>query len=74
MKFILKRQKIKKTDLLFSFVAYIKTPKRKQITAIGKVFGKISYNILEKKGFGYDPIFIPKSFDKTFGQIPKSKK
>ena len=75
MKFILKRLKNKKDRSAFFVCSLtLKYPKEKQITAIGKVYGKISYNILGKKGFGYDPIFIPKFFDKTFGQIPKSKK
>ena len=30
--------------------------------------------IIGKKGFGYDPIFIPKSSSITFGQMSKHKK
>ena len=30
--------------------------------------------LLEKKGFGYDLIFIPKSSSITFGQMSKYKK
>ena len=47
----------------------------------GKIFnstyrlkGKISRKILGKNGFGYDSIFIPQGYDKTFGQITKKKK
>ena len=36
--------------------------------------GKISKKILGKKGFGYDPIFIPNNHIKTFGQIFKKYK
>ena len=75
MKFILKSLKNKKNRSAFFVCSLtIKFPEQKPITAIGKVYGKISNNILGKKGFGYDPIFIPKFFDKTFGQIPVSKK
>ena len=33
-----------------------------------------SSKILGKKGFGYDPIFIPYGEKHTFGQMSKSKK
>ena len=43
-------------------------------SVIGKVEGKISNNPKGKNGFGYDPIFIPKNENKTFGQMSFSKK
>tara|TARA_Y100000994_G_C15663955_1_gene430768 strand:+ start:674 stop:1252 length:579 start_codon:yes stop_codon:yes gene_type:complete len=46
----------------------------KMATVVGRVNGKISFKIVGKKGFGYDPIFIPKSSSITFGQMPKYKK
>ena len=48
--------------------------KIKKITTIGVVEGKISNKLLGKKGFGYDPIFIPKGNKITFGQMSKRKK
>ena len=51
-----------------------KAPNRKVITVKGKIRGKISHQILGKKGFGYDPIFIPNKYKITFGQMLKSKK
>ena len=40
----------------------------------GKVLGRISENVLGSGGFGYDPIFIPDGFEKSFGELPASLK
>ena len=40
----------------------------------GKVEGYISSKPRGKNGFGYDPIFIPNNFKKTFGEMDPSKK
>lgn len=40
----------------------------------GKVKGVISKKIIGKGGFGYDPIFIPSGFKKTFAQMSIKKK
>ena len=40
----------------------------------GKVDGFISAKPKGKKGFGYDPIFIPTNSKETFGQMKPSKK
>ena len=69
-----KDKKIKNTrakfvcSLTFSFSAV------KKITTIGIIYGNISEKILGKKGFGYDPIFIPRGKKITFGQMNKKKK
>ena len=47
---------------------------KKSITVQGKIFGKISNKILGKKGFGYDSIFLPNGYKKTFGQMSPKKK
>ena len=44
------------------------------MTVEGKINGKISSKILGKKGFGYDPIFIPNKEKITFGQMSKLTK
>ena len=46
---------------------------KKKITTIGVIEGKISKKPLGKKGFGYDPIFIPNGSKITFGQMNKKK-
>ena len=48
--------------------------KKKPINSLGIVKGLISNKKKGKKGFGYDPIFIPKGSTLTFGQMKPSKK
>jgi len=69
-----KNKKIKNSKAKFvcSLTVYF-SPKRK-ITTIGEIHGNISGQILGKNGFGYDPIFIPKGYNLTFGQMNKRKK
>lgn len=40
----------------------------------GKIHGKITDKIIGENGFGYDPIFIPNGYDKTFAQIDITEK
>ena len=44
------------------------------ITKVGKIQGTIAQKMSGKNGFGYDPIFIPKRYKITFGQMSYSKK
>ena len=46
----------------------------KNIFFNGLIRGKISKKIRGKFGFGYDPIFIPKGYDKTFAEMKFSEK
>ena len=49
-------------------------PNGKSYSSIGFIKGKISSTKKGKNGFGYDPIFIPKGYSKTFGEMnPKLK-
>ena len=75
MKFILKKMK-KKKDRSATFVCCLslKYPYGKMFVTTGKIYGSISFKILGKRGFGYDPIFIPYSQSITFGQMSKLKK
>ena len=76
MKFILKKLKGKKNRKA-SFVCSLSFKKNfngKIISVIGEIKGNISNKILGKKGFGYDPIFIPAKKKITFGQMSKLKK
>ena len=40
----------------------------------GKVFGMLQFPPKGENGFGYDPIFIPKGYKKTFGEMKYSFK
>jgi XTP/dITP diphosphohydrolase len=40
----------------------------------GEVRGRIAASPIGKNGFGYDPVFIPDGFDKTFGELPSAIK
>ena len=49
-------------------------PNGKNYTSRGMVKGKISNLKKGNKGFGYDPIFIPDGYDKTFGEMEPNLK
>tara|TARA_Y100000996_G_C22471949_1_gene622500 strand:+ start:119 stop:706 length:588 start_codon:yes stop_codon:yes gene_type:complete len=48
--------------------------KKEHLLFNGEIEGKISKKILGVKGFGYDPIFIPKNYNDTFAEMPLTKK
>ena len=75
MKFILKKLNNKKNRKA-TFVCSLsyKDKKGKITTVQGNLKGTISKKIMGKKGFGYDPIFIPKGQKITFGEMPRRKK
>ena len=75
MIFILKKMRHKKDrSAVFICSLSFKYPKKKPINVTGKIKGSIARSIRGKKGFGYDPIFIPNKYEKTFGQFSKIKK
>ena len=75
MKFILKKLKNKKNrNATFVCSLSHKDERGKIITVQGNLRGTISNKIKGKKGFGYDPIFIPRGKEITFGQMTKIKK
>ena len=66
-----KQKKIKARFICALSISYLD----KKITSVlGKVEGYISTMPKGKNGFGYDPIFIPKNKNKTFGEISSLQK
>lgn len=49
-------------------------PNGDKIVAKGTVEGKIAMQPEGNEGFGYDPYFIPKGYDKTFGMFTMEEK
>ena len=75
MTFILNKLKKKKNRAAFFICNLSYQDKKGKIFSVeGKIKGKISNRIVGKKGFGYDPIFIPNKHSMTFGQMSKTKK
>ena len=69
-----KNWKRKKIKARFICVLSISLLNKKIALVKGKVEGLISPNPKGKNGYGYDPIFIPKKYKKTFGEMSPSKK
>ena len=64
-----KNWKKKKIKARFICVISISLLSKQIILVKGKVEGFISPKPKGKNGFGYDPIFIPKKYKKTFGEM-----
>ena len=69
-----KKWREKKISAKFICALVIYWPNKKKIYSIGKISGKISKSKKGKNGFGYDPIFIPNGYKKTFAEMSKSHK
>ena len=69
-----KKWKTKKIKARFVCALTIYGDNKKIIDSIGKIEGYISPSMKGKNGFGYDPIFIPKGKEVTFGQMSPSQK
>lgn len=48
--------------------------KGEPFTVSGSVEGSLAFDHRGDRGFGYDPIFIPHGFDRTFGELPSETK
>ena len=59
----------KKTNAYYISVLAISWNKKREKIFIGKIFGNLIWPPRGNLGFGYDPIFIPKGYNKTFGEL-----
>ena len=66
-----KKKKIKARFICALSICYLN---KKIACVVGKVEGSISKLPKGKNGFGYDPIFIPTNFKKTFSEMKLSQK
>jgi XTP/dITP diphosphohydrolase len=64
----LKKHNIKKTEAFYTSAIAIATP-YDIFTTHGFMYGKVIDEARGENGFGYDPIFIPKNFSKTLGEL-----
>ena len=74
MKLILKKMEKKKNRKAVFICSLSYKSKKKLVTVEGKLKGNISRKIIGKRGFGFDPIFVPLKKEITFGQMSKFKK
>ena len=73
-KLFIKNKSKKKFKAFFCCALTIAMPDGKIESFEGKVHGNLQFPPRGENGFGYDPIFIPKGYKKTFGEMKYSFK
>ncbi len=66
-----KKKKIKARFICVLSISYLN---KKIACVMGRVEGNIAHSPKGKNGFGYDPIFIPLKYKKTFGEMKSFQK
>lgn len=69
----LKEKNLDKTEAYYTACIAI-VYKNKSYTVHGWMYGDIIDKQIGEQGFGYDPMFIPKGYDKTLGELPHEVK
>ena len=64
----------KKTNAYYISVLAISWNKKEEKVFIGKIFGSLVWPPRGNLGFGYDPIFIPNGYSKTFAEMNYKEK
>ncbi len=70
---LLKEKNIKKTEAFYTCAIALAT-KYGIFTTHGWLYGDVIDEAKGENGFGYDPMFIPKGYDKTVGELKKEEK
>ncbi|WP_313758626.1 XTP/dITP diphosphatase [Tissierella sp.] len=58
----------------FKTVIALITENKEVIVVYGECIGKIGFELKGKNGFGYDPLFIPDGYSKTFAELGEDVK
>tara|TARA_Y100000588_G_scaffold373275_1_gene446874 strand:+ start:563 stop:1087 length:525 start_codon:yes stop_codon:yes gene_type:complete len=58
----------------FTCALTVASPSGRCHTFIGHVFGQLTFPPRGTKGFGYDSIFLPEGYSKTFGEMDQNTK
>jgi len=58
----------------FRCVIALATPEGEVRTVQGTCEGRIGFELCGENGFGYDPVFIPAGFSKTFAELSSAEK
>jgi XTP/dITP diphosphohydrolase len=67
-------QGVENRKAVFRSVYAYSEPGKKPVIVVGECNGTISTEQRGKHGFGYDPLFIPKGAEKTFGEMTIEEK
>ncbi|MGN0833371.1 MAG: RdgB/HAM1 family non-canonical purine NTP pyrophosphatase [Kiritimatiellia bacterium] len=58
----------------FTCVVALVDPSGGEHTAVGRCFGRIAETPGGAEGFGYDPLFVPDGYDRTFAELAAAEK
>lgn len=73
-KLLLKLKDVKNRKAKFVCSVSVAFPNGQTKTFTANCDGKIAFEMKGENGFGYDPVFIPKGYNKTFAQMTSYKK